>query len=367
MRKLWLLLALLIVGVAARAERRAGIAIGYVAPSLLAESGSALTSPYGFELDAALFSEGFDPIAKAGFAEALGVLIGYDSVYFPMMAALEAAATNGFKVLSARAFLVPEMRFVSPAYRAQLHFEYAAAVGAMRPDYRGIESWLKAKVDGEMEDFAIPPEVTVEDRISFFDLESVAVKAAKPYDRRALCLMDFTRADGARVKVEALCDRREFGLYEAEDYQLFRLALADNGEFYALMPKAGAAAANIAREFSRERFEELVAVFDSVSNPKVRSVEAVLSIPRFDETCEFDLSQAFMAAKMPIKGFKTINNGYSPKRMLQRIRFRLAEPSANDAETVAEGDGYRLDRPFVFFVYHRPTEAVVVLGKYDGR
>lgn len=335
-----LLLAAALLAASAFAERRVATVPSLFPKVAEGRKGTVLFSPYAFELDAALLSEGFDPIAKAGVAEYLGVLVGYDSVYFPMMARLEAAATNGFSLVTAKGFVVPSFRAVTPDYRLQLQQEYATEVCTFRPNARGALAWFKAKMDGKMEDFALPETNPNEERMVFCDL----------------CSLTTAWAESAPTKVTR---------FKAADFTLLKLPLRDEAAFYAFIPEQGVALETLRREFAAEKLSALVSVFHSVTEPRLKTVAAKVSMPELDVTSEIDLLPLFAAAKVPVKGFKSINSAYTPKAMVQRMRLRVERTEgAGQAERV-EGaeETYSLERPFSFFICHEPTQAVVLMGE----
>lgn len=339
MKKL-LLLAAALLAASAFAERRVATVPSLFPKVAEGRKGTVLFSPYAFELDAALLSEGFDPIAKAGVAEFLGVLVGYDSVYFPMMARLDAAATNGFSLVTAKGFVVPSFRAVTPDYRLQLQREYAAEVCSFRPNARGALAWFKAKMDGEMEDFELPEMNPNEERMVFCDL----------------CSLTTAWAESAPAKVTR---------YRAPRFTLLRLPLKDEACFYALLPNPGETLAELRGEFSFNRLSELLSVFNSVTEPRLKTVAAKVSLPALEVTSEIDLLPLFAAAKVPVKGFKSINSAYTPKAMIQRLRMRVASVAGAEGGERAEGaeEVYSLERPFAFFICHEPTQAVVLMGE----
>ena len=356
------------------AGRTAGFSMSAFNTVVSASSASAVFSPLSFELDCALISEAFGPVEKAAYVEALGALVGYDSVYRPILENYAESATNGFSLVSARAFLVPSLRFVTPRYRSFVQSEYRAQVCPVRPAADGAESFLRAAMDGEMEDFSVPGDVLVSRGASFCDLESFRCSWAEPFPRDNTCRRDFTAANGDRRPVEMMSDVRSADVWTTERFSMLRLPMTGGAWFFAVLPAEGVPLAAVRGDFAAEKFDDAMVVFRAAADPSVYHGMVSVGLPKFAVDTVVDLKPAFLSFSLPIGGFKEIFPGQEAVlcSVGQRTRFVLDErgPGGTEAVAVPCGGGsarkFVCDRPFLFFVYHEPTRTVPVAGIFAG-
>lgn len=336
--------------------------------AVAAGKGTAVFSPLAFELDAVIMADAFDPLVKAHFAETLGVLTGLEGTYVPMVRYFaETAATNRLQFVSARAFLVPDYRKVSAAYRQELERNYQAEVCRVFPK-TGAECWFKARMDGLMEDFEIPMQTAKAERNSFYDLVDLRLSWAEPF------ALEDTRKVGKR---ELMCDIREVDLYAGNGFEMARLPMADGAWIYFLKPDRGRDLAAVRTAMGSKHIGHLLSVMGSVTEPGVYHGPAVVGIPRLDIRSSTDIAGAMAHFKFPAKGYLRLNGDLTAQDFRQICRFRLDEQGLDMAPCKVKPDEkilhanadtrkFVLTGPFGFFVYHERTNSILVMGEFAG-
>lgn len=320
-------------------------------------------SPAGFEIDAAIMSDAFDPIVKSHFAETLGVLTGIENTYGAMAEYLrECAPTNGISFKAARAFLVTDFRKVSAPYRQDVERYYRAEVCRLFPK-DGAECWFRTMLDGEMEDFALPIETSKAERNSFYEALSCRIGWEEPFPKE-------------NMRGDMMCDARVMDLYETDAFTMGRLPMADGAWFYALTPKAGVDFRKVREAVSSKTIRELLTIHNSVTNPGVWRGPVVVAVPRMDVKSSNDLAQAMNHFKFPVKGYLRLNGDLPGRDYRQICRFRLDGCGANGESIIAKSEEtqipvdastrkFLLTGKFLFFVYHEKTDSILVMGIHN--
>ena len=328
-------------------------------------------SPHSFEIDCVALSDAFGAIVKSHFAERLGVLTDFEGVYRPIQARLAAGATNGVKALSARALCMPDVKRSSVAYRREVQRLFGMEICASKPK-NGAEAWLRARMDGEMEDFSILSGLVEPGRYAFYDLVSTRFAWAAKVEPAAEP-MKF-RARGGEVSLPALRGVMQADLWSPGPFTAVRLPMADGAWLYALVPSSRLSLNDIRTVFSPAKVEEMTSVMRSVTADGVEHATLDVTVPRMDVTSETDLTGVFAHFEFPLKGFERMDSQMRPVAVVQRARFRLdetsipAEPAADGGEArPAAARPFALDRPFLFFIYPEPTATIPAAGVFTGR
>jgi len=383
MRRAVLLLAALSLSAGSRADGTA-VHVRFGADAFNAAvpadaPGNAVFSPYSFEIGCVALSDAFDSITKAHFSETIGVLSDANEVYGDMMARIKeaAASTNGFRVLTARALCLPDVRMANVPYRRELQGVFSTEVCPGIPA-KGAECWLKAAMDGEMEDFGIPIGTVSSGTYAAYDLVSVRFSWLEPFPLENSSDIQFRLADGSVRNVPAMCDLRRADMWRTRRFSMLRLPLADGAWFYALLPAEGLSLGDIRGEFTSERIDDLLAVMKSVTISGVSHGPVAIAVPKMDVTTETDLSDVFLHFKFPLKGFERMDAEMRPAAVRQRVRFRLDEQGLDPEPLVSKAPGaivradaetqrFALNRPFFFFIHHEPTGTIPVAGQFTGK
>ena len=279
---------------------------------------SLVFSPLSFEFDSVIMADAYEPITKAHIAETLGVLSDLVVTYEPLMRYYnETAATNHITFLSARAFLVPDYDKVSAAYRQETQRNYGAEV-AIRFPPQGPQTWFRTKLDGMFEDFELPPNVAAMEVNSFYDVLYVSVEA-----------------EGEKVTGKVTPYAK---------FDLEKIPLQGEAELYIARPKEGVSLAELRNEISEANIDELVNV---VGESKV------LTVPYISLTSNLNIARPMQKFQFPTSGYLRLNGGLKGREFHQYCRFRL--------------NGRKSKAAMVFFVYHRPTNSILVMGQTTGK
>jgi len=368
-------LLLLSLSLAVTAGRTPGFSMSAFNQAFPGSAADVVFSPLAFEIDCAVISEAFGPIEKAKYVEALGALVGYENIYRPIVGFYRDVSTNGVSLVSGRAFLTPSLGLISAKYRVFVQDEYGVQACPFRPYPQCAECYLKAAMDGDMEDFSTPSEILSSPRVSFVDLESFHVRWAEPFPASAVRTIPFTRPDGVKVTVRAMADLRQAGLWQTKNFTMLKLSLADGYFFHAVLPAEGVPLAAIRESFAGERLDAALVVLRSVTEPGVYQGPVEVTLPSLDIVSAVDLCPALRNLGLPLGGFKEIFHGEeaSLSSVLQRTAFRLDERGPEGVEARASASvstkGARpfvADRPFLFFVCHEPTRTIPVAGIFAG-
>lgn len=337
---------------------------------------SLVFSPASFEIDCAVIAETLETIPKANVSETMGVLLDFESMYRPIVEAY-AAQTNGFKVTTARGFCVPELKHALPAFRQQLERAYGVEVLMAHPA-RGAESWFRATMEGEMEDFRVSSDLGRTSRFAYYDLVSVAVAWRDSFPTENTRKIKFRSSPEAEAQtVVCMSDVRRADTWETKEYTLLRLPLKDEAWFYALLPKEGFGLSDARVDLSSMEIDHLLTVSSSVTDPHAAHGPCVIVLPRITLRSRLDFSSVLTYFRIPSKGLYHVAGDWTAHEYVQLAKFTLAEQGPGEqplASKPAEEivpltpDAKKLvfNRPFLFFVYHEGTKTIPIAGQYCG-
>ena len=337
-------------------------------------------SPFSFELACCSFAEAFDSIGRADIAENMGVLTDFDSAYRPLVEKFlspEAnAATNGFSMLAARALCLPDVFQANVEYRKRINEMNGTAVCLDHPP-TGAESWFKAMMDAQMEDFAYPVSLRHDPSLYRF-IDAVVVRATVGVGTGAqLKAVGFAPEDAKISVVPFLRFPATVSYCRNERGFTVRVPLAENTFLYILTPLKGKSLASLEASVKGENIREIIAGVESVTEKDCGSVDGVVELPAMDFTSIVDTDAAFTVAKIPTSGFVHIDSSLAKRESFQYTRFILegapAEP-AEDGKSAkkrqANDKGQRrfvFNRPFLFFIYNREADLIPVIGRFTGK
>lgn len=333
-------------------------------------------SPASFEIDCAVIAESLETIPKANVSENLGVVLDFEGMYAPIVSEL-AVRTNGFVMTSARGFCVPEMKYALPAFRQYLERVYGVEVMRLMPIH-GVESWFRAAMDGEMEEFSLPLSVARSERFSYYDLISLDISWLESFPTENTRKIKFyTTPESEPKNIVAMSDVRLADTYEAKEYTVLRLPLKGGAWFYAMLPKAGHGLDEARLDFSTIEINHLLSVMSSVSDPGVAHGPCAIVLPRMRLKSRLNFGAALAYFRVPASGLVNVAGPRSAQEFVQIAKFSLNEhgrgevPLASkpiEAQIPLTKDVKRLifNRPFLFFVYHEPTQTIPIVGQYCG-
>jgi len=342
-----------------------------------ATKSNAVFSPVAFEFDSVIFSEAFDTLVRAKYAERMGVLNGLENVYRPKYDRLTDADGRGFRFLSAFAFFVRDQRKSNILYRKWMQDAFSAEVHSFESRH-GAERWFHAKMNGEMEDFALDTSAVCDGFYSFYNLVSISCSWVSPFPTSNTRDIKFKCADGSFESVSAMCDLRIADVWERKKDVIIRLPLKDDAWFYALMPSEDVELRNARDAISSATIQDILTGFKSVTELGVTHGPTAIVLPLLDVMSESDLKLPFSYFRLSLDGMTKLEAESQPRRLRQLVRFHLDEtgyqntpvaekPSDELVKASKETKRIALNRPFLFFIYHEPTETIPIVGQYTGR
>lgn len=338
---------------------------------------SMVFSPLSFELSAAILAESLETIPKANVSERMGIVLDFGSTYRPILEALE-DRTNGLSVVSARGFCVPNISTAEIPFRHYLETTYGAEVLRLFP-HEGAESWFRATMDGEMENFEIPVNVIQGGRYAFYDLVSVSAEWAEPFPTGNTREIPFYPDDSTNaVPVVAMADVRAADTWDNEDYTLLRLPLRGGASFFAMLPKKEKDLLPARQDMTSLEIDHLLTVTKSITEKGVDHGPCAIVLPRLELFSRTNFSAILAYFRIPTKGLVHVTGDLPAREHVQYTRFRLAEHGRaekplvrKDPEAVVPiGPSTRklvFNRPFLFFVYQESTSSVLMAGQFFGR
>lgn len=333
-------------------------------------------SPLSFELDCAAVAESLETIPKANVSETLGATIGFESVYRPVVEAYE-SLTNRNLMIAARGFCVAEIRKTRPVHRQHLERLYRTEIMSQFPTH-GAESWFRAAMEGEMEDFSLPIHRDQSNRYSFFDLVSVDIAWAERFPTENTRKIRFRPSPEAEpISVDSISDVRLADTWETKKYTMIRLPLQDNAWFYAFLPREEAGFEEIRADISSLKIDRLLTIHKAVSEPGVAFGPCAIVLPKFTLRSRVDFTPVLTYFRVPLVGLTGVAPGATARAYVQHAKVSLAEqgrgelPLAKKAakDVVPITDNVKkliFNRPFLFFVYHEPTQTIPIAGQFCG-
>ena len=337
---------------------------------------SVIFSPLSFEVDSVLVAESLATIPKANVAERMGVIVGFENVYGPMLAQLS-ARTNGFTFVTARGFCVPEIKKSPVSHRLFLESVYGAEVMRLYPP-KGAETWFRTTMEGRMDDFTLGVNSSVANRYSFYDLAALDVEWAERFPLKNTKRLTFTAVNGDKREFDFMADVRNADVGTNRFYQTLRLPLKNDAWFFALLPNEGMSLKDARDGFSSMHIDETLLVMDSIAEPSVYHGPCVVALPQLELDSSVDFTSIFKYFKIPTKGLIHVTGDeLAAREYRQRAAFRLKENGRNEPplerkapEAIIKADNSTrrmiLNRPFLFFVYHRPTATIPIAGQFTG-
>ncbi len=366
-----LALAVATAAFAVHAERRLGFGIdAYNVSFPIQDPKNQLFSPLAFELDCCVMADALDPIGRANVAEALSLHSDFDNVYTPILDALEKAPeTNQLYFSSARAIAVTEPEKVNVEYRKRLlDSRFNGAIGRLWPT-SGIENWMKAKLDGKIDDWLIPlPKVGYAE---YCVIDASVVEMHLPSDIVAVEeTLSFKKIDGTSVKTPFVRFNINAQYARTPSYTSVRIPMKGGAFFYAFMPSPPHTVADVRRSITPETIAKII---NEPLDPGVQdngTAYCEIHLPRFALDGKCSLEKAFTISKVPVTDITYFYKQLKHRTSWQCTRFNFKLPHLAPATTPPEPEAIRnralFIRPFFFFIYVPEIDAIPVIGQYMG-
>jgi len=334
--------------------------------------GSTVFSPVSFEIDCVIFSETFGALTRSKFAEAMGVLNGLESVYHPVHQDFSTASDPSFRLLSARAFCLPDEHKSNRAYRQWLQQTFSGEAFSFTHK-NGAECWFRARMDGDMEHFSLSDKAAKEGRYSYFSIHSISCAwQQRSYTSNDVSsTMQFQLADKSFLPLPAMTGLCHVDIWKRKNSTVLHWVIEKGIGFFAIVPNAGFTVRDIRGELTSNTIVDLLSGVKSISEPNVRHEICNLTFPVIDITSESDMKLAFSYFQFPMTEMERMEPGIQPMFIKQCVRFRIHPESDVRSEVPQDNipgsvQQIALNRPFVFFVFHERTQTVPVAGQFTG-
>lgn len=367
-------------GVTARAERSAALSFGAHNAAIPATSTqNRVFSPFSYELDCCVFAEASDAVQRANIAETFGVLTDFESVYVPILESFRKYSTEDAPIfLTARALCVRDLSMANVGFRKSVWDLCNASLCSLYlPD--GAETWIRAKMDGHMEDLELPViDTKTPGHYGYFDVvySSEALVCEK---KEADVNLDFNGLDGTKRKVRYAAARCPVEFIRSPKYSLYRFPLKGGASLYVATNPENRDFTRMRDRFNFERFNETLASLHAIGDENCKKGMCRLVMPRLAFFSRNDLKGAMVANKIPAAGFANLDPSLVKREALQIVRFAMKYDEQKNAaaalvEADDEDDGANtvltelgdvvIDSPFLFFVHHPDTDTITVSGEF---
>lgn len=234
---------------------------------------------------------------------------------------------------------------------------------------RMVAEWLAREIGREFSDGWAPP---VSSTYPVLCVLTSAVRLdalwAHQFDPAMTHPRPFTLDDGTEITVDTMSINTDFLVSEGEDYQAVELPYAGNSlAFVAVLPTGGSL--TIFEESLTP--EKLAAITDGLAGQGLTQV----GLPRFDFQRNLDLEPTLTAMGMATAFSDGDFSGMTPTTgwfidgVAQQAYIQVTEQGtkagAATEVTVAAGIGgsIELNRPFLFFIRHVPSGALLFVGE----
>lgn len=336
-----------------------------------ATRGNAVFSPVSFEIDCVIFSEAFGALTRSKIAEAMGVLTGLESVYHPIYQDFSTASDPSFRLLSARAFCLPDEHKTNRTYRQWMQQTFSGEAFSFA--YKnGAECWFRARMEGDMENFALPDKAVTDGRYSYFSLHSISC-AWQQWSgmSNTVSTVQFHLADKSVRPLPAMTGLCHVDIWKRKNSTVLHWHLEKGVGFFAIVPNEDLAVRDIRGEFTSNTISEFISVIKSITELNIRHEICQLTLPEIDIASESDMKLVFGYFQFPMTEMERMESGIQPGFVKQHVRFRIQPKTDTLSELPYDnmsGSAKQvvLNRPFVFFVFHERTQTIPVSGQFTG-
>lgn len=370
-KKTAFLFAFASVAAAAFGERSLKAGIDAFNAAVLADTaGDVAFSPLSFDLDCCMLAEALDPIARANVSEKLSVMTDFAGAYNPVLDYFEdAVPSNKVEFLSARTIGVTELPKVNADFRTRVFgMRSNASVSLLWPT-DGAKYWIRAKLDGRMEEFLMPDVKIGAETYSFVDAAFVGAKlpAGVSSVREE---GNFRLQDGTLCKLPFCKFRVKVDFCRLADCAMMRIPLCDGAFLYVMVPHEGRSLADLRAKITGDAIRTLLL---SPIDPDIKgsgSAVCDVSIPAIDIMAESDIEKGFGAIGIPESGIQYLYSTLARRQSFQTVRFLFDGAAADGAaaKPAPEAESKAvLNRPFVYFVHVPECNVIPVIGQFAGR
>lgn len=238
---------------------------------------------------------------------------------------------------------------------------------------RTINEWTARATSGRVANFFSKPlgrstHLVVVNAICFDATWSV------PFKKEDTTNLDFRIAVDRIVQTPMLCGTRQLSLATRESYRMAIIPVADPSYAVGLiLPNEGRTLLDVESGLSAEEIGKAIA--------EARPFEVELKVPKCSVLCKNELNDPMMSLGMVLPfsdgaDFSRLSHlrPLPISRMSQNVAFSMDEKGVRAAaasqatfsETAFPGAEFICDRPFIYIVFHIPTQMNLIYGRLSN-
>lgn len=329
---------------------------------------SAAFSPLSFEYDCCVFAEALDPIGRANVSEKLAVMTDFTGAYYPILDAFESMPPSDRLLFSsARTIGVSEISKVNADFKRRVFGTRMNASISLSWPTRGAENWIKAKLDGRMEDFAMPIGKIGHDKYSIVD--AAVVMAELPPDAACVSVEEeFRVSPDETKKIPFLKFRSKVDFARTAEKVVLRVPLRGGAFLYLMTPGETKTLADVRKTVTGESILSCTLEPLDATAKGTGSAICELSIPAFDMLTSTEMEKGFEELHIQKGEITYLYPALTGRSAFQSVRFVLGKGDVPDdaVELPAATMKAAFNRPFMFFVYCPDTNTIPVIGQFAG-
>lgn len=357
------------------------------------EDGNLIFSPYSISAALAMLYAGAAGSTEQQIADTLHFLMSQDQLH-PAFSALdssllpanEAEEAEPFQLSIANALWGQEGFPFNVQYLALLEENYRAGLtpldfmGAPEPSRETINQWVSDETEERIQDLIPEGGITPATRLVLTN--AIYFKGAWVFQFDAAMTQDgdFNLLDGSTVTVPMMMQTESFPYVSGDGYQAVEMPYeGDQMAMIILLPDEGNFEA-IEGELSADLFQSVLG--------GLTSAQVNITMPRFEYTSDFNLSETLAAMGMPdvfdpnladLSGMVDPGSLSDTEKLfvtdvLHKAFVKLDESGTEAAAATAVIVGvtsapaempveFKVDRPFVYLIYDKATQSILFVGR----
>lgn len=294
----------------------------------------------------------------------------------------EAGSKGGFELSVADALWGLTGYPFTPAYLASVEKNYGGHLAELDfvndPDgsRKTINDWVAGQTHDKIKDLLPPGSVAPATRLVLTNAIYFKGKWDRPFEKSQTHHADFAVSADRKVSAPFMYQQAKFRYAEDDDVQALDLPYG-NGELSMriLLPKKAAELAAFERGLTASRFEDL--------GSRLQTEDVQVWLPRFKVETEYRLEEVLPAMGMKLAfepgradfGGMTSASSFVISAVIHKAYVQTDEEGTEAAAATGvtmratavmvhkPPKQFRADHPFVFAIVHRPSGAILFMGK----
>jgi len=231
-----------------------------------------------------------------------------------------------------------------------------------------INAWVKTKTHDKIKEIVPPRLPSPGTRLILVDAVWFKGLWAQPFEKGQTVNAPFRISSEKSISVPTMHVRAHFGYGQNEDLQVLELPyLSGQLSMVIFLPTKSDGLSELEKTFTVSGVRHLPEMFET---------EVVVAVPRFTETCEFDLKKplqtmgiqdAFSAADADFSGITTDNVFIEAAIHTAYVDVNEEGTEAAAATQLSSANSilsfFNADHPFLFVIRHNPTGAILFIGR----